>query len=184
MSKTKVMFFVDGENLSARFQAMISGGRRPLPGVTTEGDKSFLWSSGFTRHSLWQVIRVSYYTTFVGSHDEMNEFSRVIASTRYEFSGGFGFLSPHVFKKEKRGDKVKSVDINLVTDMLRHAFNHSSEEICILSGDGDYLPAIREAMRQGVRVYVGALSSGLNPALKTVADEFYDLDSLCFEPIS
>ncbi|WP_353889434.1 NYN domain-containing protein [uncultured Paraburkholderia sp.] len=39
------------------------------------------------------------------------------------------------------------------------------DEVCILSGDGDYLPAIREAMRRGIRVYVGAFSSGLNSRL-------------------
>ena len=45
-----------------------------------------------------------------------------------------------------------------------------------MTGDGDYIPLIQEIMRQGKQVIVGALSNGLNPKLRVVADNFIDLD--------
>lgn len=52
----------------------------------------------------------------------------------------------------------------------------------MLTGDGDYLPTIHEVMRQGVRVYVGSFSLGLDVRLRTQADEFLNLDQMRFEP--
>jgi uncharacterized LabA/DUF88 family protein len=51
------------------------------------------------------------------------------------------------------------------------------DTLFLLSGDGDYIPLIQEVMRQGKKVVVGALTNGLNPRLKHMADMFVDLDS-------
>ncbi len=48
-------------------------------------------------------------------------------------------------------------------------------------GDGDYLPAIEEAIRQGIRVFTGAFSDGLDERLRIHGDEFIDLDIIYFE---
>jgi len=47
--------------------------------------------------------------------------------------------------------------------------------------DGDYLPLVREVMRQGIHVTTAALSSGLTPELRRAADEFVDLDKQFFQ---
>lgn len=125
---------------------------------------------------------MSYYTSVAGDDARLQQLAELLAAIRYDYSAGFGFLNPHIFKKQKRGDKTKSVDINLVTDLLRHTYNHSVDEVCVLTGDGDYLPTIHEVMRQGVRVNVGAFSSGLDIRLRTQSDEFIDLDPMFFEP--
>ncbi len=173
--------FADGENLTYRFQAMVTAGRKPKGYVKREID-TFVWAQDIVNYSSWRLMRVSYYTSVVGDDTRLQQLAELLAAIRYDFRGGFGFLNPHIFKKHKRGDKTKSVDINLVTDLLRHTYNHSVDEVCLLTGDGDYLPTIHEVMRQGVRVYVGAFSSGLDVRLRTQTDEFIDLDPMFFEP--
>ena len=180
MMQSRTIIFVDGENLILRFQAMLKAGRKPNSLIQHETDK-FVWIPTVVRYSAWHLTRVSYYTSIVGDDVCLQKLAERLSSIRYDFHGGFGFINPHIFKKQKRGNKTKSVDINLVTDLLRHTYNHSIDEVCLLTGDGDFLPTIHEVMRQGLRVIVGAFSSGLDPRLRTQADEFIDLDTMCFE---
>lgn len=181
MSLMKVMIFVDGENLTYRFQTMVATGRRPKAQIQHEPD-TFVWIPEIVTYGTWILTRVSYYTSVVGDDVRLQQLAERLAAIRYDYSIGFGFLNPHIFKKQNRGAKTKSVDINLVTDLLRHTYNRSVDEVLVLSGDGDYLPTIHEVMRQGIRVSVGAFSSGLDIRLRTQTDEFVDLDQMCFEP--
>lgn len=181
MLHSRVIIFADGENLTYRFQAMVAAGRTPKATTQHELD-TFVWIPEIVKFSSWHLTRVSYYTSVVGDDVRLQQLAERMAGIRYDHDAGFGFLNPHIFKKQKRGDKTKSVDMNLVTDLLRHTYNHSVDEVFVLTGDGDYLPTIHEVMRQGVRVYVGAFSSGLDVRLRTQSDEFVDLDQMCFEP--
>src|ERR1700743_1789922 len=161
----KTIMFVDGENLTLRYQAMVEEGRIARD-TTLHGQDAYVWSPSVTQLSAWYLSRVSYYTSVVGDDVRIESLAKTLAGIQYHHSTGSGFLNPHIFKKQKRGQKTKSVDINLVTDLLRHTYNHSIELAVILSGDGDYLPTIREAMRQGIQVYIGAFSSGLDERLR------------------
>ena len=91
-----------------------------------------------------------------------------------------GHLLPHVFKKPSKSQKTASVDINITIDVLRHCYHKDVEAVCILTGDGDYIPLIEEAMRTGTGLFVGAFSKGLNERLRVVPDEFFDLDQMFF----
>jgi uncharacterized LabA/DUF88 family protein len=175
----KTIIFIDGENLTYRFQDMMAAGKNPKPTILHEAD-TFVWIPEIVNYSAWRLTRVSYYTSIVGDDVRLQQLAEKMAAIRYDYHEGFGFLNPHIFKKRKRGDKTKSVDINLVTDLLRYTYNNSVDEVCVLTGDGDYLPTIHEVMRQGVRVNVGAFSSGLDVRLRTQSDEFIDLDLMCF----
>ncbi|HVW49178.1 MAG TPA: NYN domain-containing protein [Trinickia sp.] len=180
MPLSKCMIFVDGENLTYRFQSMVTDGKIPKATVQHQAD-TYVWTDDIVRYSAWHLIRVPYYTSAVGDEPKIRSIEEQLKAIRYNHQSGFGFLNPHVFKKQKRGDKTKSVDINLVTDLLRHAYNESIDEVCVLTGDGDYLPAVRDIMRKGIRVSVGAFSSGLDSRLRTQSDEFIDLDPMYFQ---
>ena len=78
--------------------------------------------------------------------------------------------------------KTKLVDITLAIDALRHTHSNHVDRIVLYSGDGDYVPLVKEIMRAGKQVVVGALSSGLNPEMRLVADQFIDLDEWFFLP--
>jgi uncharacterized LabA/DUF88 family protein len=179
MELNRVMIFADGEKRTYRFQAMIADGRKPSDWIQYESD-TFVWIPKIVHFSRCFFIRVSYYTSVVGDDVKLQQLAERLSAIRYDYSAGFGFINPHIFKKQSRGAKTKSVDINLVTDLLRHTYNRSVDEVLILTGDGDYLPTIHEVMRQGVRVVVGAFSSGLDIRLRTQTDEFIDLDPMCF----
>ena len=69
----------------------------------------------------------------------------------------------------------------MTVDILTHTYQNNLDVVYLQSGDGDYIPLIKEIIRMGKQVYVAAFSSGLNPDLKTIADEFRDLDVVYFE---
>lgn len=173
---------MDGENIVVRFESMLASGSKKtydtihIPGV-------FVWNPKFTLYIPMDIIRVSFYTTQVGDEAKLEETRQAIASHNYQSHSisrndyaTIGNICPHVFKKEKKNRKTKSVDINITIDALRHTYNNSMDILFLLSGDGDYIPLIQEVMRQGKRVFIGAFSDGVNPALKHIPDKFFDLD--------
>lgn len=118
----------------------------------------------------------------VGSHENVDKASDIIGAVQY---GKSGFrITPHVFKKPAQCNKTKIVDISLTIDALRHAYHDHIDELYLFSGDADYVPLVKEVMRQGKRVVVAALSDGLSPHLRRCGDKFIDLDLWCFPPPS
>jgi uncharacterized protein (TIGR00288 family) len=179
----RALVLADGENLVTRYQSMLASGAMST-GKTKHIKDVFVWHPDFTKCVPMEVIRVSFYTTQVGDDTKLEETRQMIASNKYECNsinrnvyGNQGNICPHVFKKEKTSQKTKSVDINIAIDALRHTYNNSMDILFLLAGDGDYIPLIQEVMRQGKRVFVGAFSDGLNPALKFIPDLFFDLDA-------
>src|SRR5580704_13040909 len=107
MALVKSIVFVDGENLTFRFQAMRAGGRIPIPAVQHEPDV-FVWATPFQgseRIIDTDVIRINYYTSKVGDDDAVTAAREMIAAQRYWTAGdlyGRCQLHPRVFKKEKK----------------------------------------------------------------------------------
>ncbi len=90
------------------------------------------------------------------------------------------FLSRHGYKVvskdiRKYGDgKVKAnLDIELVVDMLKTARN--LDVAIVVSGDGDFAPAIRAVQEMGVRVEVISFRGNTSSDLMDVADQFTDI---------
>ena len=78
----------------------------------------------------------------------------------------------------KYGDgKVKAnLDIELVVDMMKTARN--LDIAIVVSGDGDFAPAIRAVQEQGVRVEVISFRGNTSSDLIEVADLFTDIVQL------
>ena len=78
----------------------------------------------------------------------------------------------------KYGDgKVKAnLDIELVVDMMKTARN--LDIAIVVSGDGDFAPAIRAVQEQGVRVEVISFRGNTSSDLMEVADQFTDIVQL------
>lgn len=181
----RTMIFIDGENITQRYQHMLDEGRTPRSHVVHVKD-AFVWVGQITAEPhLHELIRCGYYTTHVGDPDSLHDLSIQLAKIRYDYSTeqiycGTGYVVPYVFKKAKQIQKSASVDINITIDMLRCTYINAVDDVWLLSGDGDYIPLIREVMRQGKSMFVGAFSSGLNKEIPTIVDEFRDLDSVFF----
>ncbi len=182
----RTIVLIDGENLLLRFQEMCREpeNRTVRDDIRHEQDR-YVWQPEIASHRAWDLVRVSYYTTHVGTAESMASLARDLAKIRYEFDrpsrlSDYGYVVPRVFKKPKKEQKTASVDINISIDMLRHTYTDAIDEVLLVTGDGDYLPLIEEVMRQGKIVYLAALSSGLHRSLPASVDEFIDLDSQFF----
>lgn len=181
----KTLVLVDGENLVLRYQAMVAAGRKPKHGVRHIPDV-LVWHQDIAFEFMKEVLRVSYYTSAVGDDDALLRLRNEISAIAYSYSRGEytgdGRIVPHVFKKERRGVKSRLVDIHITIDAIRHSFSESADQVFFLTGDGDFIEVIREVMKRGKSVFLGAFSSGLDGRLPSMVDHFVDLDRLVFEP--
>lgn len=179
MNTVRPIMFVDGENLVLRYQAMLAEGRRPQELVVHKPDV-MVWHPAMASHFNYGFRRINYYTTVVGDHHLIEKTRTAIAEQRYMFMPGRTMtqLVPFVYKKESRREKTRNVDIQIVIDIMRTTSSDAYDLIFLASGDGDYLPLIKEAMHAGKQVFVAAFSSGLNPTIRSSVDQFIDLDEL------
>lgn len=186
MALVKGILFIDGENLAFRYQEMLKAGRKPKDGITHIPD-IFVWHSHIA--NLWQIdfYRVLFYSSVVGDDVKIKEvkecISKQIFHERTEISHNyFGELQivPWIFKKESKSHKSRLVDISITIDSMRFSYTDAADVLCFISGDGDFLNLYAEIMRNGKKVSVAALSSGLSEPIKCSVDYFINLDDVLF----
>ena len=178
------MAFIDGENLVGRFQAMLTQGRLPHPGVAHR-ENEYVWMAATPIPGWLEVVRAYYYTSVVGEQDHIDltvDTLRRLPFTNGGLSAMQCLLLARVFKRAKNTKKTSTVDINLTVDMLNHAAQRSAETFYLLSGDGDFVPLVEAVAARGCRVIVAAFSSGVSMRLARSADRFIDLDDTYFLP--
>lgn len=190
-SISRMMIFIDGENFVIRYQDILKQGYVPRETVNYVSD-TFVWERRVVDVAIGaevfiDVTRVTYYTYAVGDEDYIFNLSNQIKGFSYQyalnrFGNRIGFVFPRIFKKSQRAAKRKGVDINITVDALTHTFRNSVDIVYLVTGDGDYLPLIEEIMRNGKKVYLSALSSGLNKILPQSVDKFFNLDDIFFNP--
>jgi uncharacterized LabA/DUF88 family protein len=192
MYPPRIAIFADGENLVFRFQEMLAAGRRALPEVVHSPD-CYVWSPRIVwdqHHPEYQLVsRIHYYTSVTGEDSRVAEVRDRLSEIEYTcFPDATNSsvmhraqLVPVVFKKPSQSRKTRNVDIQIVIDVMRCAHSDQFEQIYILSGDGDYLPLVKEVAHLGKQVRLSAFSSGLYSELRSNVDRFTLLDSVYFE---
>ncbi|MDP3982299.1 MAG: NYN domain-containing protein [bacterium] len=73
------------------------------------------------------------------------------------------------------GLKKADWDVGIAVDAIKVA--HSVDVICLVSGDGDYLPLVEYLQNHGKRVEVMAFKRSASSRLKEVVDEFIDIEA-------
>lgn len=205
----KSIILIDGENITTRYEKTLEEKKGQIKAkenvqyeyyeVREEGKKKrkgyFLWTPdllkfGTDQESKYLInpLRISFYTIIVGAQEFIDDAELKMSTVGFECCPEDGIittgtLNPHIYKKHKNGIKTKSVDINIVVDALKHTYNKTIEKLYLLSGDGDYIPLIKEVMSQGIETTVCSFASGLSPRLRTIADDFYLLDDYFFEEV-
>jgi uncharacterized LabA/DUF88 family protein len=172
------MLFVDGENLTIRAQNIAKDRGLTLPVGPNYQPDVFFWPPNMRpTEAITNVdaaptkvqphaTRAYYYTSIVGDDQKL------LATREALWNLGF---HPEVFRKRRREETAKAVDIALAKDFLSHAFLDNYEVAVLVSGDGDYVPLIHEVKRLGKIVYiVFFVASGLNPELRLAADKCFD----------
>lgn len=170
-AETKVMLFVDGENLAIRYGKLL-GNSKPTSHVAYEPNV-FMWSSYLSRlRGPYDFIRRYYYTSSPGAQNDRDS----IASRLREV----GIEGPRVFPRTKeRGSK--RVDITLATEMLTHANRAHFDFAILVAGDEDYVPLVEAVKAEGRRVALWFLEDGLSSALKDSVDHYWNLGACVFD---
>jgi hypothetical protein len=175
----RLMAFIDGENVVARYQTLIRTGRRPHPKIVHVPDE-FAWSPHLVLPGLMEPIRAYYYTSVIGDADRVREVEALIRAQLFcpneSQSAVKAYLYPRVFKKPKKSQKTTTVDIQLTVDALSHTFQNDLDAVLLITGDGDYVSLARQIVARGKRLFVAAFSVGLSTPLQASSDQFMDLD--------
>ena len=172
--ETRVMMFVDGENLAIRYKDEL-GQRQQADHVYCVPDV-LVWSRFASRSSgPQQFIRRHYYTSARGDTDAREEIELKLKE--------LGIEAPRVFPRRKSG-RSKRVDISLATEMLQHAHRDNYDIAILVGGDEDYVPLVEAVKSEGKRVALWALPSGLSPALRKASDHYWDIGELLFRESS
>lgn len=167
---TRVMMFIDGENLAKRYAAM-RGEERQRIHVSFMKDV-YVWSPLANRsNGPAQIIRRHYYTSAPGDLPARTAIEDQLRVT--------GIEAPHVFYRSKSG-RSKRVDITLATDMLTHAHRKNFDIAVLVAGDADYVPLVEAVKREGQQVVLWFLNDGLSPDLRAAADHYWDIGELLF----
>lgn len=196
MNIEDVLIFVDGENLVHRYQEMLRSGRKPHPENIHIQD-SFIWNQRILNDQIWNLKRISYYTSVTGDDLRVRKVRELIAGTKFTcrigLANGNGLLQnyitrtgqiiPFVRKKSSRARKEGICDISIAVDVMRACYRDHAKIIWVFSGDGDFLSLFNEVVHNGKSAYASALSSGLNEEIRFAVDEFLLLDNYLFEDV-
>ena len=167
---TRIMMFVDGENLAIRYKAELEGAESG--GHVIHVPDVLVWSKFASRLSDNQVwVRRYYYTSARGDAHAREQYEEQLREV--------GIEAPRVFPRRAVG-RSKRVDITLATEMLTHAHRGNFDIAVLVAGDEDYVPLVEAVKAEGRRVAVWFVNSGLSPALRKSADHFFDLRPVLF----
>jgi len=159
-AKERVMIFIDGSNLfHACNQIKFKIDLVKLVNVLV-GDR--------------YLVRPYYYTAFNPQKQEQIKFLHALQSK--------GFCVKAIPLK-RRGDRFieKGVDVALVTDLISMAFRNAYDTAILVSGDYDFIEAIRIVMSLGKRVEVAMFTHATNDELRRIADKFIPLEEFTEE---
>jgi uncharacterized LabA/DUF88 family protein len=188
MIPDNTLIFIDGENLSLRYKEMLAAGKVPRADNIYIED-CFVWNQRVLNGHIWNIKRLSYYTSVIGDDDRVRKVRDQIASTTFSCVKGrtenlqhykTGQIVPFVRKKAARSRKESICDIAIAVDVMRACYRDHAMAIWIFSGDGDFVQLFHEVVHSGKCSYASAFSSGLNEDISFVVDEFLPLDEHFF----
>lgn len=184
----QTLVFIDGENLALRYKEMLANGRVPRPDNVWVED-AFIWNQRVLEDHLWNIKRLSYYTSVVGDEPLVRKVREKIGGTGFKCltdrstSGSSyrtGQIVPFVRKKSSKSRKESICDIAIAVDVMRACYRDHADTVWIFSGDGDFAALVNEVLHCGKCAYLSAFSSGLNDELPFMVDEFLPLDQHFF----
>lgn len=97
-----------------------------------------------------------------------------------KMEGGYRVTSKPT-RERGNSRREKGVDIQLATELIAQGFNDSYEVAVLVTGDADYLRAIRYVQDQGKRVVGVQFDSNTAGDLKGAVDEYIDLSEYAEE---
>lgn len=152
------MMFVDGQNLF-------------------HGAKKYQANYKYDHQKLRDTLTKGYYTVRAYWFDSYKD--------RSKKQGFFDSLRTSGYRVtalplRPRGDEYveKGVDIQLATELIAQAYNHSYDVAIVVSGDEDYERAVRYVQDRGKRVIVASFRAATAPEMRKLADDYVPLDEI------
>lgn len=107
---------------------------------------------------------------------ENNDMTRL----QHEFlrEQGFRVIASESVIKFGEEFKQKEVDVALACEVMEHALNDHFDVAIIVSGDRDFVPAIKKVQSSGKRVELAAFKTALSEESKRTADAYHELDKM------
>ncbi|HEX5467066.1 MAG TPA: NYN domain-containing protein [Candidatus Limnocylindrales bacterium] len=115
------------------------------------------------------LVRAYAYTGLDPENENQRQFHSFLARH------GYKVVSKDI-RKYGDGKTKANLDIELVVDLMRTS--HNLDIAVVVSGDGDFAPAIRAVQDQGVRVEVISFRANTSSDLIEVADLFTDITQI------
>lgn len=188
------MIFIDGSNLY-----------HGLKGNNCSTRVDFLKLSEFLTGPRRKFIRTYYYNAVYKQKDdpqkyaEQSRFFAALRKTPY-LTLKLGRLVKHIIKFDRDfltqelggaiADKVietfgeevpsyteKGIDVKIASDMLKLSYNDSYDTAVLVSGDGDFAPAVEGVQDLGKHVENAYFKKGHSDHLEETCDKFILLDS-------
>lgn len=165
MSSMRVMIFIDGSNLFRAARAYREGYKVDLALLRDKLAKG-------------RTLARSYYYCSIGNppRPEQLKFQEKLSYLHFEV------VSKTLKIRTATKEKIeKGVDVALVTDMLRLAYNNAYDVAILVSGDNDFLQAVDDVKRAGKRVEVASFGFAIGRELKMKADDYVPLEQIAEE---
>lgn len=154
-NRGRLVVLIDGSNLFyAALQLGIEIDYMKLLPCLTRGDR---------------LVHAFFYTGVDASNDKQHGFLNWMCRNGYHV-----ITKPMVQLPD--GSQKANLDVEIAVDMMRFA-NHC-DTIVLVSGDGDFVYAVKSIIYQGVRVEVVGLRSMTSNSLINAADCYTDLGSI------
>lgn len=167
----RIAIFIDGSNLY-----------HGLKNNTGRTDVDFKKFCDFLLNNR-RLTRIYYYNAPKKAQDD---------STGYKSQQSFfsrikqtPFLELKLGRLEKRGGILieKGVDVLITVDMIKYARNNAYDTAILVSGDGDFAPALEFLKEFGKHIENAYFSKGRSNNLANHSDRFINLDNLPWDKI-
>ncbi|RKZ34269.1 NYN domain-containing protein [bacterium] len=160
----KVMMFIDGSNLYH--------GMRDILGKVNIDYECFIKKLVGDRY----LVRVYYYTPVINREEAEEQYH---SQQRFlTYLTDINYVQAKFGKLVRQGEILveKSIDVKLAVDMVRYAGLNYYDIAILISGDGDFVPAVEAVKEMGKQVECAFFIQETANVLKQVTDVFIELN--------
>ncbi len=127
-----------------------------------------------------QLVRTYYYNIRQDSERDPNVATEQGKFLQTMFDTPYLEVRMGVSKRHGETMVEKGVDVFMATDLVAFAFMDLYDTAIVVSGDGDFFPAIQTAKNQGKHIEVAAFDNNLSSEAGNVADAVIKLNKTFF----
>jgi uncharacterized LabA/DUF88 family protein len=177
---TRIMVFIDGSNLYWAFKHWLRNNRQPPATPNIDKLVNLLVNNR-------ELVRAYFFCSIkqskTGEDDKTLKFITRLKTAGIDANAyplrkrrkTFKCPKCKFFWKEQT-DVEKGVDVALVTKFLALGFKGGYDTAIVVSGDADYVEAVKEVKNLGKRVEIAAFNDSAAKTLVEAADRFIPLD--------